>query len=97
MILLTYSFKKIFRENYSSLLLIICLFINILLCVINFACLHIVICKDDRDYQGQAKALQNFLERTGEDLNNKLIRVLKQNQPKSAQQIFVIRQYPREI
>ena len=35
----------------------------------------IVICKDDRDYQGQAKALQNFLESMGEDLNNKLIRV----------------------
>ena len=57
----------------------------------------IVICKDDRDYQGQAKALQKFLASTGEDLQNKLIRVLKQNQPKSAQQIFVIRKYAREV
>jgi hypothetical protein len=57
----------------------------------------IVVCKDDRDYQGQAKALQKFLASTGEDLHNQLIRVLKQNQPKSAQQIFVIRQYLTEV
>lgn len=32
-----------------------------------------------------------------DDLTNQLIRVLKQNQPKSAEQVFVIRQYRREL
>lgn len=57
----------------------------------------IVVCKSDRDYQGQATIIDQFFKSVGEDLQNKLIRVLKQNQPKSAQQIFVIRQYSKNL
>ncbi len=54
----------------------------------------IVICKDDRDYRGQVQTLHEFLQ-TQSSLENRLIRVKKQNQPKSSQQIFVIREYER--
>ncbi len=53
----------------------------------------IIICKDDRDYQGQIEFLHNYLLSQSEKLEHRLIRVLKQNQPKSAQPIFVIREY----
>ena len=55
----------------------------------------IVICKEDRDYLGQAQALHIYLETQGAELENRLIRVLKQNQPKSSQQIFRVREYMR--
>lgn len=52
----------------------------------------IIICKDDRNYTGQIQALHTYLE-TQTSLTNRLIRVLKQNQPKSSQQIFTIHEY----
>ncbi|PSB04034.1 DUF5615 family PIN-like protein [Merismopedia glauca] len=52
----------------------------------------IIICKDDRDYRGQAEILHSFLQ--GQiTLINRLIRIQKQNQPKSSGQIFIIREY----
>lgn len=53
----------------------------------------IIICKDDRDYHGQIKFLHDSLLSQAENFYGRLIRVLKQNQPKSAQPIFVIREY----
>lgn len=52
----------------------------------------IIICKDDRNYTDQVQVLHAYLE-TQNSLENRLIRVLKQNQPKSNQQKFVIREY----
>jgi uncharacterized protein with PIN domain len=53
----------------------------------------IIICKDDRDYHGQIKFLHDSLLSQAENFYGRLIRVLKQNQRKSAQPIFVIREY----
>lgn len=55
----------------------------------------IVICREDRDYFGQAQALHRYLETSDQDLRNRLIRVQKQNQPKSKAQVFVVRDYTR--
>ena len=55
----------------------------------------IIICKDDRDYLGQAQALHDYLETQVDRLHNRLIRVQRQNQPKSSQKLFVIREYLR--
>ena len=52
----------------------------------------IIICKDDRNYTDQVQTLHTYLENQP-SLTNRLIRVLKQNQPKSSQQIFTIREY----
>ncbi|MDD1414828.1 DUF5615 family PIN-like protein [Dolichospermum sp. ST_con] len=52
----------------------------------------IIICKDDRDYLGQAQILHNCLiENT--DFTNRLIRIKKNNQPKSGIQIFIYQEY----
>lgn len=53
----------------------------------------IVVCKSDRNYQGQAQIIHEYFGSMKDNFNNQLIRILKQNQPKSAQQIFVIREY----
>ncbi len=55
----------------------------------------IIICKDDRDYEGQAKFICIFLQTQTNDLNNRLIRIQKQNQPKSNSPVFIIREYER--
>jgi predicted nuclease of predicted toxin-antitoxin system len=55
----------------------------------------IIICKDDRDYIGQAQAIHDYLETQVDRLQNRLIRVQRQNQPKSSQKLFVIREYFR--
>ncbi len=55
----------------------------------------IIICKDDRDYLGQAQALHDYLETQVTRLHNRLIRVQRQNQPKSSQKLFVVREYLR--
>ncbi|MEO0348935.1 MAG: DUF5615 family PIN-like protein [Cyanobacteria bacterium P01_A01_bin.15] len=47
----------------------------------------IIICKDDRNYTHQVQTLHTYLE-TQTSLTNRRIRVLKQNQPKSSQQIL---------
>ena len=60
----------------------------------------IIICKTDRDYLGQAQALHAYLQEElsknpVETFGNRLIRVKKQNQPKSSRQVFVIQEYTR--
>lgn len=55
----------------------------------------IIICKDDRDYLGQAQALHEYLEVQVNRLHNRLIRVQRQNQPKLSQKLFVVREYLR--
>ena len=55
----------------------------------------IVVCKDDRDYQGQARSLHTYLTTQFQGLQNRLIRVQKQNQPRSQQKIFIVREYQR--
>lgn len=52
----------------------------------------IVVCKDDRDRLNQVLALHEYLI-TQNTLQNRLIRVLKQNQPGSSQPIFIVREY----
>jgi Domain of unknown function (DUF5615) len=52
----------------------------------------IVVCKDNRDYAGQAQKLQDWLG-LGEDLRNRCLRIKKQNQPGG--QVFVVQQYER--
>ncbi len=53
-----------------------------------------IICKDDRDYIGQVHVLHSYLQ-TQIDLSDRLIRLKKQNQPQSSQQIFTIQEYDR--
>ncbi|MEO1792150.1 MAG: DUF5615 family PIN-like protein [Cyanobacteria bacterium J06629_19] len=55
----------------------------------------IVICKDDRDYQGQMRSLHQHLSSLN-DLNNRLLRVKKQNQSDAGVQVFVVQEYNRE-
>ncbi|QXE24954.1 hypothetical protein B6N60_03664 [Richelia sinica FACHB-800] len=52
----------------------------------------IIICKTDRDYTGQVQTLHLYLQQV-ENLKNRLIRVKKQNQRKSSQQVFIIQEY----
>ena len=52
----------------------------------------IVICKDDRSYINQMRTLHQYLQ-SQTSFANRLIRVKKQNRPKSSQQIFVIQEY----
>ncbi len=54
----------------------------------------IIICKDDRDYVGQTNTLDAYLKEDT-NLSNRLIRIKKQNQPKSNQQIFIVQEYRR--
>lgn len=54
----------------------------------------IVVCKDDRDHTTQALVLNLYLE-TQLTLQNRFIRVLKQNQQGVSQKIFTIREYER--
>ncbi|MBW4460689.1 MAG: DUF5615 family PIN-like protein [Nodosilinea sp. WJT8-NPBG4] len=55
----------------------------------------IIICKEDRDYQGQAQTLHSYVETSGQDLSDRLIRIQKQNQPKAKAQVFVAKVYSR--
>jgi len=60
----------------------------------------IIICKTDRDYVGQAQTLHVYLQAEISKnpvgtLRDRLIRVKKQNQPKSSRQVFVIQEYTR--
>ena len=52
----------------------------------------IIVCKDDRDYWGQASTLNQYLL-SQKSLSNRLIRVLKQNQLGLRQPIFIVRAY----
>lgn len=62
----------------------------------------IIICKTDRDYVGQTQTLHAYLQGIESQsyafaltLQNRLIRVKKQNQPKSSRQVFIIQEYSR--
>jgi predicted nuclease of predicted toxin-antitoxin system len=55
----------------------------------------VIVCKDDRDYLQQAQALHAFLATQTDSLQNRLVRVLRQNQPGSSQKIFVVKEYLR--
>ena len=52
----------------------------------------IIICKTDRDYQGQITKLHEYLQNQT-ILTNRLIRIKKQNQRGLKQQIFVVQEY----
>lgn len=54
----------------------------------------IIICKEDPDRQGLAQVLHDYLT-TQQTLQNRLIRILKQNQPGAAQPVFRVREYFR--
>ena len=56
--------------------------------------LGIIICKDDRDYVWQVHTLHSYLQSQA-DLTNRLIRVKKQNLPKSSSPVFVTQEYGR--
>lgn len=57
----------------------------------------ILICKEDRDYQGQAAMLNEFLSTDAQSLKGRLIRIKKQNQKGSSTPIFVEMEYSRSI
>jgi predicted nuclease of predicted toxin-antitoxin system len=54
----------------------------------------IVICKTDRDYQGQINFLHDYLQ-TQNSLPNRLIRIKKQQKKGSSQPVFVVQEYFR--
>lgn len=56
----------------------------------------IVICKTDRDYERQIKTLHEYLQ-TQSSLENRLIRIKKQNQKGFKQQAFIIQEYSVNI
>jgi Domain of unknown function (DUF5615) len=53
----------------------------------------IVVCKDDRDYAGQAQVLEEWLKQ-GKSLDDRCLRVMKQNRSKLGQ-VFVVQEYDR--
>jgi hypothetical protein len=53
----------------------------------------IIVCKDDRDYAGQAQILQEWLLENI-NLRNRCLRIKKQNQGKSGQ-VFIVQEYDR--
>jgi Domain of unknown function (DUF5615) len=54
----------------------------------------IVICKDDRDCEGQAQMLEGWL-RSPTCLNNRCLRVLRRNERGNSQPVWVIQEYGR--
>lgn len=52
----------------------------------------IIIFKSDRDYAGKVKAIIDFLNEDSRTLENRLLRVMKQN-IKAVGQIFIIQEY----
>ena len=55
----------------------------------------VVVCKEAVDYSAQVQVLHSYLSQDQKGLENRLLRLLKQNQPKSSQQAFVVREYFR--
>jgi hypothetical protein len=66
-------------------------FVNLHRLGINHA--GMIVCKDDRDYAGQAQALQKWLLETVR-LGDRCLRVKKQNQGKKGQ-VFIVQEYDR--
>jgi predicted nuclease of predicted toxin-antitoxin system len=54
----------------------------------------IVICKADRDYAGKVQVLHDFFIQDTQPMNNRLLRVMKQNL-KGSQQTFILQEYPK--
>lgn len=53
----------------------------------------LIICKEDRDYQGQALTIHDFLLKNNQSLARRLIRIKKQNQKGFSTQVFVVQEY----
>ena len=54
----------------------------------------LIICKDDRNYNGQAEVLQDWFAQN-DSLNDRCLRVKKQNQSGARGQRFVVQEYDR--
>jgi predicted nuclease of predicted toxin-antitoxin system len=54
----------------------------------------IVICKADRDYAGKVQLLHDFFTQDIQPMDNRLLRVMKQNL-KGSQQTFILQEYPK--
>ncbi|WP_293124973.1 DUF5615 family PIN-like protein [Microcoleus sp. bin38.metabat.b11b12b14.051] len=54
----------------------------------------IIICKDDRDYLGQVTILYTYLQEV-DSLDDRLIRIKKQNQRGFSYPVFVVQEYAR--
>ncbi|MEG5051196.1 MULTISPECIES: DUF5615 family PIN-like protein [unclassified Microcoleus] len=54
----------------------------------------IVICKADRDYAGKVQVLHEFFTQDTQPMDNRLLRVMKQNL-KGSQQTFIPHEYPK--
>ncbi len=67
----------------------------------DFICLHkqgkahsgIILCKEDRDYKGQAQAIHEFILQDDRSLQSSLIRIKKKNQQGKPVQGFVVQEY----
>ncbi|WP_242411888.1 DUF5615 family PIN-like protein [Cyanobacterium sp. IPPAS B-1200] len=55
----------------------------------------IIICKANRNYRQQVLVIHEFITKKQDSWENKLIRVLMHNQPKSAKPIFILREYTK--
>jgi predicted nuclease of predicted toxin-antitoxin system len=53
----------------------------------------IIACREERDYSAQVQVLHEYLEPGNQDLENRLLRLQKQNQPKLNQPVFIVREY----
>ena len=53
----------------------------------------ILICKEDRDYRGQAAKIHELIEKNNQSLKGRLIRIKKRNQKGSSTQVFVVEEY----
>lgn len=53
----------------------------------------IVICKEERDYQGQAQKLHEFVLNELQSLESRLIRIKKRNKKGGSTQVFIIQEY----
>lgn len=67
-------------------------FINLHFTTSNHA--GIVICKADRDYAGKVQVLHDFFTQDTKPMDNRLLRVMKQNL-KGSQQRFMLQEYPK--
>ena len=67
-------------------------FINLHFTTSNHA--GIVICKADRDYAGKVQVLHDFFTQDKQPMDNRLLRVMKQNL-KGSPQIFILQEYPK--
>ena len=54
----------------------------------------IVICKADRDYAGKVQVLHDFFTQDKQPMDNRLLRVMKQNL-KGSLQTFILQEYPK--